>query len=128
MLKAFLKKYAVEIIEAYLAAAVCYICMYTMGASVWVVAVVIAFVDSYLKTPIVNALRVGNEADQDIFRVKHLELLKKIVKSIIICAIIVFIYYVINTYAFSTSVEPITFGILYELLNIWIGKMIKKKL
>lgn len=124
--KVFFKKYGVEVLEGYLAAMVCYICMYTAGWSIWAVAVFIGLVNSYLKTPVINALHLGNADRGDVLAIKHLTVLKNVGQALVICGILTAGYYMVDTYLFTTIVEPISFGVMYELLHIGIGKLIKK--
>lgn len=123
--KSFFKKYGAEVIEWYLAAMVCYICMYTAGWGIWAVAVLIGVANVYLKMPIVNALHLGNADKGDLFEVKHMTVLKNILESIVICGILTVIFYLVDRYLFTTIVEPISFGILYELLHIGLSKILK---
>ncbi|MFI3172824.1 MAG: hypothetical protein R3Y58_10755 [Eubacteriales bacterium] len=126
MVKIFFRKYGVELLEGYLAAMACYLCMYTADWNIWVTAIIIGFVNSYLKTPVVNALHIGNADKDDIFGIKHNKVIKNIFEALVICGIIYGMYYLVNLVLFATSVEPITFGVLYELIHIGISKIMKK--
>ena len=124
MLKRFLKKYKVEILEAYLAAMICFICSSEMNMG-WIgIAIVIGFANTYLLGPVEKALKFGNKADEDFLKVDHIKSIKNIAKALIICAALVGIYYLIDKYLFKVpGIEPITFGIMYKILDVALTKI-----
>ncbi len=125
-LKSFLRRYGVELLEGYLAAMVCFLCMYTAGFNIWMTAVMIGMANTYLKIPVVNALQLGNADSGDIFAIRKKIVFKNIGEALMICSLIFLLFYIVDTYFFTTVVEPISFGILYEGLHIIGVKSIKK--
>lgn len=123
--KSFIRRYGVELLEGYLAAMVCYLCMYTAGFNIWMTAVIIGMANTYLKIPVVNALQLGNTDSGDVLAIRKKIVLKNVGESLLICSLIFLLFYVVDTYFFTTVVEPISFGILYEGLHIIGVKAIK---
>ena len=124
MLRRFFSKYKVEILEAYMAAAVCFVCLSGLNMG-WIgTTIVIGFTNTYLVGPVKKALKFGNRSDEDILKVNHIILVENVARAFIICAILVGIYYLIYKHLFHIGIEPITFGMLYKLLDIALSKLI----
>lgn len=130
MIRTFLNRYKIDILEAYIAAMMCFTCMSSFGMNWITTAIIIGVANTYLVGPVVKAFKMGNVTNDDILEVNHKVFLRNVGRAIVICTIIVGVYYVVNTYLFFTGVLPITFGILYKLIDnglYAIGRKIKNK-
>ena len=124
MFKKFFSKYKVEMLEAYLAASVCFLAS-SMG---WIsIAIIIGFVNTYLLNPLIVTFKFGNRADYKMFEMNHMRAFKNVAKALLISFIIVMLYNLIDRYLFPTFVEPITFGILFKVIDILLGKLFSYK-
>lgn len=120
MLKKLFSRYKIPLLEAYLAASVCF-----LGSGMtWIgIAVVIGFVNTYLLNPLIVTFKFGNRQLYPMPKRDHFKLIKNVGIALLISTIIVFIYSLINKYLFATFVEPITFGILYKVIDIGIRRL-----
>ncbi len=124
-MKNFFYKYKTEIIEAYMAAAVFFTCM-SAGLNPWISAVILGIANTYLVVPLVNAINFGNNTeDRDVLEFNLLKFTKNLFTALFITTIMIVMYYYINEYLFPTYVEPISFGIIYKLIDIGLGKIAK---
>lgn len=122
MLKRFFSKYKIELLEAYLAASVWF--FFSSMEWTWIsIAVVIGFVNTYLLNPLIITFKFGNRSDYMMFKKSYIRAFKNIGMALLICSIIVLLYGVVNKYLFATSVEPITFGILFKLIDMGLKRL-----
>ncbi|OOO00147.1 MAG: hypothetical protein ATN35_08830 [Epulopiscium sp. Nele67-Bin004] len=125
-MKKFFSKYKFELIEMYMAAAVYFTCVSGFGLSWLAAAIILGLTNSYFVIPVVNALDLDAEREIDIFDVTSMMVFTNIVKSLLICSMMVITYYYINMYWFTTYIEPISFGIIYKLIDIYLMKITRE--
>ncbi len=124
--KNWFSKYKLEIVEAYIVAAVFFSCM-SMGMEWIIAAVFVGIANTYFVTPVVNALSPHViEGERELFDIGIKTFTINLFRSLFICSFIMVIYYFIDLYLFTTYVEPITFGIVYEFINIGLRKLTRK--
>ncbi|OON94134.1 MAG: hypothetical protein ATN33_04840 [Epulopiscium sp. Nele67-Bin001] len=126
--KRFFSKYKIEIVEAYMVAAVFFTCM-SMGMNWMSAAIIVGIANTYFVIPVANALSpvISKDDGREMFDINHKVFIGNLFKSFFICSIIMILYYFIDKYLFTTYVEPITFGIIYEFINIGLGKLTRKR-
>lgn len=132
-MKAFFNRMSIPLLEWYLPAATCYFCMLGMNWSVFIVAIVIGFVHTYLREPIVLAIRAHRgedvSAQPEVF--DKWKVWKEVAKAMLVCAGIMAIYYVVNAQRSANFeelfyVNPFHFGAFYWIYDKGFGKLIKK--
>lgn len=125
-MKTFFYKFRVPLLEWYFVAACCYFFMIGFDLSIWMTAVFIGFVDTYVVTPILFTVSDIEKEAVDAYYAKSSPTLKNVAKALLLSTMIVGIYYLINEYFRPTAVDAFTFGLLYWLLDKGMGKLIKK--
>ncbi len=124
--KSLFEKYKLEIVEAYMVAAVFFTCM-SIGMNWMTAAVLVGIANTYLVIPVINALSpVVVKHDRELFDVNHKVFIGNLLKAFFISSLIMGLYYFIDMYLFTTYVEPITFGIIYEFINVGLRKLAAK--
>lgn len=121
-LKGIFYENKIIILEWYMVAATCYMSMISMNINMVGTAIAIGLVNTFIAAPITYALVYGN--NQEDFPKQNL--LKNIFKSILICSTMFGLYYIVNFNFFKTSIEPITFGIIYKTIDNIFSRIIKK--
>lgn len=119
--KGFFYKHRVILLKWYMVAATCYMAMVSMNINMVGTAIIIGLVNTFIVAPIVHALIYGNKEEE----FPKQNLLKNIFKAILICFTMFALYYIVNFNFFKTSIEPITFGIIYMLIDYVFAKIIK---
>lgn len=122
MVKTFIDNNKIILLEWYMVAATCYLFMTGMNINMAGTAIAIGLVNTYVVAPISHALLLGNNEEE----FPRQKLLKNIFKSFIVCSIMFFLYYLTNRFIFATKIEPITFGVIYKLIDIGFSKITNK--
>lgn len=122
-MKALLYRIRIPLVEWYFVAACCYFGMMSLNLNVITLAVIIGFVNTYLVIPIARALDESAEEPQE---GKMPETGKNVLKSMVVCALIMGVYYLINAYWFEAFVEAYSFGLLYWIFDQILSKIFKK--
>ncbi|MFI3230024.1 MAG: hypothetical protein R3Y29_00540 [bacterium] len=120
-LKSLFYQHRIVLLEWYLVASTCYMSMVSMNINMIGTAIAIGMVNTFIVAPISHALIYGNKEEE--FPKQNLP--KNIVKSIIVCSIMFGLYYVVNFNLFKTHIEPITFGIIYKLIDYAFLRVVK---
>ncbi len=130
-MKNFIIKYKIEIIEAYIAAAVYWFCVSGFEMAPLVAAVILGMANTYFIIPISNAIYTDGENKRKLelsYKTTFSNVLRAVVIVSILMTIYGVVYYILKQFMDEpwVFVEPISFGIFYKLIDIGLTKLMTK--